>query len=190
VKLICGLGNPGRQYRNHRHTIGFRVLEELCRRLDVALSQRRFEARLAQGRLGLERVVLLEPQSFMNLSGEPVAAAARFFKIAPEDTLVIHDELDLPFGRIQLKQQGGSGGHNGLNSIIERWGTSDFARLRFGIGRPSTDSSQEDVVEYVLSDFDPQEREQLPELIDKAASGSQIWAEKGLATAMNQFNRR
>lgn len=190
MKLICGLGNPGRHYRSHRHNIGFRVLEELCRRLNVALTQRRFEARSGQARLGVERVVLLEPQTFMNLSGEAVAATARFFKIAAEDTLVIHDELDLAFGRIQLKQEGGSGGHNGLNSIIERWGTADFVRLRFGIGRPTTDSSQEDVVEYVLSDFDPQEREQLPELVDKAASASQIWAEKGLATAMNQFNRR
>ena len=189
MKLICGLGNPGRHYRNHRHNIGVRVLEELCRRLNVTLSHRRFEARWAQARLGVERMVLLEPQTFMNLSGEAVSAAARFFKIAAEDTLVIHDELDLPVGRIQLKREGGSGGHNGLNSIIERWGTADFARLRFGIGRPSG-SSQEDVVEYVLSDFDPQEREQLPELIDKAASASQIWAEKGLATAMNQFNRR
>lgn len=190
MKLICGLGNPGRHYRNHRHNIGFRVLDELCRRLDVALTERKFEARLGQAALGTERVLLLEPQTFMNLAGEAVAAAARFFKIAPEDTLVIHDELDLPFGRIQLKQEGGSGGHNGLNSIIERWGSADFARLRFGIGRPLAGSSQEEVVAYVLSDFVPPEREQLPELIDKAASASQAWAEKGLATAMNQFNRR
>ena len=141
MKLICGLGNPGRHYRNHRHNIGFQVIEELCRRLDLT---------------GL----------VMNLSGEALVAAVRFFKIAAEDTLVIHDELDLPFGRIQLKQQGGSGGHNGLNSIIECWGTSDFARLRFGIGRPLAGSSQEDVVEYVLSDFDPEQRQQL-EIIDR-----------------------
>jgi PTH1 family peptidyl-tRNA hydrolase len=190
VKLICGLGNPGRHYRNHRHNIGFQVIEELCRRLDTTLAQRRFEARWSRVRIGMEPVVLLEPRTFMNLSGEALVAAVRFFKIAAEDTLVIHDELDLPFGRIQLKQQGGSGGHNGLNSIIECWGTTDFARLRFGIGRPVAGSSQEDVVEYVLSDFDPQQCQQLPELIDKAASASQTWAEAGLAAAMNQFNRR
>jgi len=190
VKLICGLGNPGRAYREHRHNIGFRVLDELCRRWDAPLAQRKFEARLGQLRLGEERVVLLEPRTFMNLSGEAVAAAAAFFKIAPQDTLVVHDELDLPFGRIQLKHQGGSGGHNGLNSIIERWGTADFARLRVGIGRPPGPSPQEEVVEYVLSNFTANEREQLPELVEKAAAAAQTWAEKGLAVAMNQFNRR
>ena len=190
MKLICGLGNPGRAYRNHRHNVGFRVLEELCRRWDATLAQRKFEARLGQLRLGEERVVLLEPQTFMNLSGASVAAAAAFFKVAPQDTLAIHDELDLPLGRIQLKHQGGSGGHNGLNSIIERWGTSDFSRLRVGIGRPPAPSVQEEVVDYVLSDFTAIEREQLPELFEKAAAAAQAWAEKGLAVAMNQFNRR
>ena len=190
MKLICGLGNPGRGYRNHRHNIGFRVLEELCRRWEAPLEKRKFEARLAQVRLGEERVVLLEPQTFMNLTGEAVAAAAAFFKIAPQDALVVHDELDLPFGRIQLKHQGGSGGHNGLNSIIEHWGTADFARLRVGIGRPPPSSAQEEVVGYVLSDFTGTERELLHELLEKAAAAAQTWAEKGLAVAMNQFNRR
>src|SRR5262249_57567983 len=126
----------------------------------------------------------------MNWTGGGGGAGGAFLKIAPKAALVAQDGLALPFGRIQLKHQGGSGGHNGLNSIIEHWGTADFARLRVGIGRPPPSSAQEEVVGYVLSDFTGTERELLHELLEKAAAAAQTWAEKGLAVAMNQFNRR
>ena len=117
MKLICGLGNPGREYERHRHNIGFMVVEALLSRARAELNQEKFQAKVGQGSLGGERILFLEPQTYMNLSGRSLAEAARFYKVAVEDILVIHDELDLPFGRLQLKAGGGTGGHNGLKSI-------------------------------------------------------------------------
>ena len=190
MKLICGLGNPGRSYAGNRHNIGFQVIEALSRREGLALQPRKFEARSAEVNWGETRVLLLQPLTFMNLSGDPVSAAATFFKVLPEDVLVIHDELDLPFGRLQLKIGGGSGGHHGLDSIIQRWGTTDFARLRFGIGKPERRGGEEATVSHVLSNFSPQEREQLDPLIATAVEACEIWGREGLAIAMNRFNRR
>jgi len=190
TKLICGLGNPGREYERHRHNIGFQVMDALCRRHEVKLDQRKFEARMGQGQIGDERVLFVEPQTFMNASGSSVAAALRFYKIAPEQLLVIHDELDLPFGRLQLKRGGGAGGHNGLRSLIDSLGTDDFARLRFGIGKPEGPDAKERVVGFVLSGFSPEERPALGELIERAADAAEIWCREGLASAMNRFNRK
>ncbi len=190
MKLICGLGNPGRSYAGHRHNIGFQVIEALCRREGLTLQPRKFDARSAELTWGETRVLLLQPLTFMNLSGDPLSAAATFFKILPADVLVIHDELDLPFGRLQLKAGGGSGGHHGLDSIIERWGTSDFARLRFGIGKPDRLGGEEATVSHVLSNFSPQERERLDPLIATAVEACEAWGREGLAIAMNRFNRK
>jgi peptidyl-tRNA hydrolase, PTH1 family len=188
MKLICGLGNPGRTYERTRHNLGFCVVDALAQRAHISLNSEKFEARMGQGSLGSEKVLLLKPQTFMNLSGRSVAGAARFFKLAAEETLVVHDELDLPFGRIQLKKGGGAGGHNGLKSILESWGEEAFARLRIGIGKPLGD--KEKVVGHVLSSFQDEEAGELDSIIEKAADIAQCWTTDGLATAMNRYNRK
>jgi PTH1 family peptidyl-tRNA hydrolase len=190
MKLICGLGNPGREYERHRHNIGFMVVEALLPRARAELNQEKFQARVGQGTLGGERLLFVEPQTYMNLSGRSLAEAARFYKVAVEDILVIHDELDLPFGRLQLKAGGGSGGHNGLKSSVQSLGADGFIRLRFGIGKPEGPNAKERVAGYVLSNFDDGERRQLEELIGRAVDMAETWATEGLATAMNKFNRR
>ena len=190
MKLICGLGNPGREYERHRHNIGFMVVEALLPRARGELNQEKFQARVGQGTLGGERIVFVEPQTYMNLSGRSLAEAARFYKVAVEDILVIHDELDLPFGRLQLKAGGGTGGHNGLKSSVQSLGADGFIRLRFGIGKPEGPNAKERVAGYVLSNFDDGERRQLEEFIGRASDMAETWAREGLATAMNRFNRK
>ncbi len=190
MKLICGLGNPGREYERHRHNIGFMVVEALLPRARAELNQEKFQAKVGQGTLGGERILFVEPQTYMNLSGRSLAEAARFYKVAVEDILVIHDELDLPFGRLQLKAGGGTGGHNGLKSSVQSLGADGFIRLRFGVGKPEGPNAKERVAGYVLSNFDDGERRQLEELIGRATDMAETWAREGLATAMNRFNRK
>ncbi|RPH70989.1 MAG: aminoacyl-tRNA hydrolase [Myxococcaceae bacterium] len=190
ARLVVGLGNPGREYAGHRHNVGFRVAERLAGAVGIPLGQSRFQGRFGQGDVGRTRVLLLLPETFMNVSGEAVSAAARFYKVAPEDLLVIHDELDLSFGRLQLKKGGGTGGHNGLESIVEQLGTPDFARLRFGIGKPQGPNAKERVVGHVLHDFSSEEKEALPPLLDRAVDMARAWLSLGLAEAMNRHNRR
>ncbi|ATB32210.1 aminoacyl-tRNA hydrolase [Melittangium boletus] len=190
MKLICGLGNPGREYERHRHNIGFMAVEALLPRARAELHQEKFQARVGQGTLGGEKVIFLEPQTYMNLSGRSVAEAARFYKVAVEDVLVIHDELDLGFGRLQLKAGGGSGGHNGLKSTVSSLGSDGFIRLRLGIGKPQGPNAKERVAGYVLSNFDDAERRQLDELLAQAADAAETWVRDGLSTAMNRFNKR
>ncbi|WNG19151.1 aminoacyl-tRNA hydrolase [Cystobacter fuscus] len=190
MKIICGLGNPGREYERHRHNVGFMVVETLLPRARAELHQEKFQARVGQGTLGGEKIVFLEPQTYMNLSGRSVAEAARFYKVAVEDVLVIHDELDLDFGRLQLKAGGGSGGHNGLKSTVSSLGADSFIRLRFGIGKPQGPNAKERVAGYVLSNFDDGERRRLDELLAQAADAAETWVRDGLATAMNRYNKR
>lgn len=190
MKLIVGLGNPGSEYEDHRHNIGFKVVETVASRLCGSLDQTKFGARIGQASLAGDKVLFLEPQSYMNLSGDAVAQAARFYKVELPDILVVHDELDLPFGRLVLKAGGGTGGHNGLKSIVQRTGQDAFIRLRFGIDKPQGPNAKERVAGYVLSNFFPEERKQLPELIDRAADMVECWAKDGLQTAMNRYNRK
>jgi PTH1 family peptidyl-tRNA hydrolase len=190
ARLVVGLGNPGREYAGHRHNVGFLVVDRLAGAVGIPLGQAKFEGRFGQGDVGRTRVLLLEPETFMNASGESVSAAARFFKVAPEDLLVVHDELDLSFGRLQLKKGGGTGGHNGLESIVEQLGTTEFARLRFGIGKPQGPNAKERVVGHVLHDFSAEEKEALPPLLERAVDMARAWLTLGLAEAMNRHNRR
>jgi PTH1 family peptidyl-tRNA hydrolase len=189
VKIICGLGNPGREYERHRHNIGFAVVEALAARWKARFDQSKFDAELATASVAGEKVLLLKPQTFMNLSGQSLGGAARFYKVGVEDVLVVHDELDLPFGRLQLKAGGGSGGHNGLKSIAESWGEEAYGRLRFGIGRPPAPGPDR-VVGHVLSNFSVEEQPLLQALIDKAADAAEAFVKLGLAKAMNAFNRK
>lgn len=190
MKLIVGLGNPGREYEATRHNLGFRVIDALARRAHIDLSSTKFSAESGQGMLEGHKVLLLKPQTYMNLSGQSVGPAAHFYKIAPENLVVIHDDLDLALGRLQLRQGGGTGGHNGLKSIVQCLGSSDFVRLRVGIGKPQGPDAGQKVVGHVLSKFDAGEAGQIDEAVASAARAVETCLCQGLAKAMNAFNRR
>lgn len=187
--LVVGLGNPGRQYSAHRHNVGFMVVDELASACRADGFRSKFNGEYAKGELGGEDVVLLKPQTFMNESGRSVQAAMAFFKPSIDRLLVIHDELDLPFGTIRLKAGGGHAGHNGLRSIMACVGNGEFGRVRFGIGRPPPGFRGE-VADYVLSGFDGPERAEMPDLLKKAAESVVEVATRGLSAAMNARNVR
>ncbi|MBX6341623.1 MAG: aminoacyl-tRNA hydrolase, partial [Thermomicrobiaceae bacterium] len=168
VWLIAGLGNPGPKYARTRHNVGFMVVDELTRRLGPGERRRRFDAEIAEVPVPGGRLVLLKPQTFMNLSGNAVAPAARWYRVPLERLLVVYDDLDLPFGQIRLRPSGSSGGHNGLTSVIQQLGTDRVPRLRVGISRPI----QGTTVAYVLSRFSPEEERALPEVIARAADAA------------------
>jgi peptidyl-tRNA hydrolase, PTH1 family len=184
VRLLVGLGNPGPRYERTRHNIGFRVAEDAARKLGATLSmETRWNALAGKAR----NVAVLLPQGFMNLSGESVGAAARFWKVAPGDIVVAHDEIDLEFGRIQVKQGGGDAGHNGLRSIRQHLGTGDTVRLRFGLGRPPP---QWEGADWVLGRFSSEEEQALRELIPQAAEAAVSALLEGPLVAANRYNRR
>ena len=183
--LIAGLGNPGPQYAGHRHNAGFMVAEVLAARMGVTLRRDRSGAAVATGLLAGVPVTLARPLTFMNLSGRPVAALRAFYKIPPERVLILHDELDLPFGQVRAKFGGGEGGHNGLRSMSQSLGTKDYARTRFGIGRPP---GRQDPADFVLSDFSSVQRKELDFLIDRAADIAEAIMTNGVEWAQNQFH--
>ena len=190
MKIVCGLGNPGKSYQANRHNVGFMIVDELARRWKASFASTKFDAELATHSVGSVKVLLLKPQTFMNLSGSSLGAAARFYKVAPADVLVIHDELDLPFGRLQLKAGGGTGGHNGLASIREAWGEEAYARLRFGIDKPTGPNAKERVIGHVLGDFSKEEAAALGPHLERGAQICETFCSDGLEKAMNAFNRR
>jgi PTH1 family peptidyl-tRNA hydrolase len=185
--LIVGLGNPGREYARHRHNIGFQCVERYASERGLRFGRVESGALVAAGLVAGRRVILAKPQRFMNLSGRPVAALARFHQIALSDLLVLYDELDLPFGVLRLKPEGGAGGHNGMRSLIQHLGTQDFPRLRIGIGRPP---GRMDPADFVLQRFSREEEAQLDELGARAADAIDRWLETGIEAAMNVINRR
>jgi PTH1 family peptidyl-tRNA hydrolase len=182
-KMIVGLGNPGPKYALTRHNAGFIVVEALAARWGVHDWHKRFEARYALDRS--RRAVLVEPQSYMNLSGRPVQAIATFYKVPPPQILVVVDDLDLPLGTLRMRAEGSSGGHNGLESLIDVFGTG-FARLRIGIGR----GHSPDAIDRVLSTFTEAERAQLDAIVDRAIAGIEIWLTQGVMQAMNVANAK
>jgi PTH1 family peptidyl-tRNA hydrolase len=185
--LIVGLGNPGREYAANRHNAGFMVVDELARRVGGLSFRSKFGGHLAEARLGGDKAVLLKPQSFMNCSGQVVAPAARFFDVPPDHLVVIHDELDLDFGRLKVKVGGGHGGHNGLRSIFADLGTPEFVRVRLGIGRPPPRMEGAD---YVLQNFSKVEGRELPFLLGDAADAVELILQAGVTSAMNRFNSK
>jgi len=182
--LIVGLGNPGPRYRENRHNIGFMVADAIARRMGATF-QSKFEGQAARGRFGGDDVLVLEPQTYMNVSGVALNAAATFFKTAPEHVIVIHDELDLPYGQVRVKVGGGHAGHNGLRSIFQHFG-ADFLRVRCGVGRPADG----DVADYVLSDFSAAERETLGSFVDDAVEAVELIVSRGALEAMNVIHPR
>jgi PTH1 family peptidyl-tRNA hydrolase len=187
--LVVGLGNPGREYASHRHNVGFMVVDELARRVNADPFRDKFSGRLARATLAGEQAVLLEPATYMNDSGRSVQPAMAFFKVAPSELLVVHDELDLPFGTVRLKVGGGHAGHNGLRSIMSSIGTGDFGRVRVGIGRPPPGFRGE-VADFVLAPFDAVESASLADPLRTAAESVLDVAARGMAAAMNARNAR
>ncbi|HUR33899.1 MAG TPA: aminoacyl-tRNA hydrolase [Vicinamibacterales bacterium] len=183
MKAIVGLGNPGREYAGTRHNIGFDVVEDVARRWNVQLRPWKSVADVAV--VGARGAVLVEPQTFMNLSGEAVARIAAFHKLDPKDVLVVLDEVQLPVGRIRLRRSGSAGGHNGLKSIIQHLG-SEFPRLRLGVGRGDPEW---DLADHVLSRFARDEREAVAASIARAADAVELFVEQGLEMAMSRFNQ-
>ncbi|MFV2012917.1 MULTISPECIES: aminoacyl-tRNA hydrolase [unclassified Micromonospora] len=186
--LVVGLGNPGREYARNRHNVGFMVADLLAGRLGVRLSRhRRAAAESGEGRLGLggPKLVLAKPLTYMNLSGGPVAALAKFYKVPVEQIVTVHDELDIDYGRLRVKQGGGEGGHNGLRSMSRSLGSKEYLRVRFGIGRPP---GRQDPADYVLSDFSTTERKELDFLVDRAADLVEAVVVRGLEWAQNTYH--
>ena len=183
--LIIGLGNPGAEYVGNRHNSGFMVADVLAARTGARFKRDRSRAVVAAGRLAGFPVTLAKPQTFMNLSGGPVAALRSFYKIPTERIVVIHDDLDLPFETIRLKLGGGDGGHNGLRSVTAALGTRDYLRTRVGIGRPP---GRMDPADFVLHDFSAAERKLVPEVLERAADATEALMRRGLAAAQNEFH--
>lgn len=185
--LVVGLGNPGAEYAKTRHNIGFEVVDELARRGNAPAWRGKFGADLTEIQLAGARAALCKPLQFMNLSGQPVASAAGFWKVPPPRLIVVHDDLDLPFGRLKLNAGGGHGGHNGLRSIIASAIGPDFVRVRVGIGRPP---AGQDPAAYVLAQFAKVEQKHVPSVTGEAADAVEAIATHGIDVAMNRFNSK
>jgi len=183
--LIAGLGNPGPEYAGNRHNAGFMVADLLAERTGARFKRDRSRAAVASGRLAGFPVTLAKPMTFMNLSGRPVATLRTFYKIPPERIVVVHDELDLPFGALRLKQGGGDNGHNGLRSVTAALGTRDYFRVRVGIGRPP---GRMDPADFVLHNFSAAERKLVPDVLERAADATEVLMRRGLAAAQNEFH--
>lgn len=185
TKLIVGLGNPGKEYEGTRHNIGFEVVERFGRLNGIAILRRDFRGLVGDGRLAETRIYLLKPQTFMNLSGESVAAFRRQKPLALEEIIVVADDIALPVGRLRLRAGGSAGGHNGLKSLIAHLHSQDFPRLRVGVGAPRDPAVQ---IDYVLGRFSRQEQDEVAHSVDRAVAALETWARDGIDRAMNQFN--
>ncbi|MFD1606655.1 aminoacyl-tRNA hydrolase [Oceanobacillus luteolus] len=186
MKLIVGLGNPGRKYHKTRHNIGFLVIDELLARHDLKLDKSKFNGDYAMEMVHGEKVIFLQPQTFMNLSGNAVRPLMDYYGVDSEDLLVIYDDLDLPTGKIRLRAKGGHGGHNGMRSLIEHLGSKEFNRVRFGVGRPTNAMP---IVDYVLANFAKSEQDVIQDSIGKAADACEEWIKgKSFLEVMNDYN--
>ena len=184
--LIAGLGNPGSTYRRTRHNAGFMVLDRLAERFSIPFDRSKFNAVFGRGSINGVEVVLAKPQAFMNRSGPPIRNLANFFKILCKDIVVVHDDIDLTFGRIKIKMKGGHGGHKGIISLIDAFGSGEFARIRVGVGR----SAARSVTDHVLGRFNSEEEQTLDRLIARAQEAVVSYLVDGITECMNQFNRQ
>ncbi|MGA9396686.1 MAG: aminoacyl-tRNA hydrolase [Anaerolineaceae bacterium] len=184
--LIIGLGNPGREFKNTRHNIGFLCIDEIAARQNVKINRVKNNALVGSGLYGQIKITLAKPQTYMNLSGRSVASLIKYFKLPLDHTLIIHDDLDLPLGTIRLRPSGSSGGQKGINSVIQMVGTDQIPRIRVGIGRPP---GRMDPVDYVLKKFAAQEESMLVDIIDRVYDACMAMIDMGIDRAMNQFNQ-
>ena len=185
--LIAGLGNPGKEYENTRHNVGFLTIDKIAEDIGVKITKKGFQGLYNLGQFEESKILLLKPQTYMNNCGNALREAREFYKIDTDKIIVIHDEIDLPLGRIKLKKDGGSAGHNGIKSIIENIGSDNFARVRVGVGKPY---DKNNVIKHVLSGFSKEERQQLPEVIESARDSVFAIIINGIEKAMNEFNIR
>lgn len=183
MKVIVGLGNPGPGYRDTRHNVGFQTLEELASRHPIQREESRFDAIIAHLQVNHEKVFLLKPLTYMNLSGKAVRALISYYKIDLEDIIVVYDDMDLPVGSVRIRPAGGTGGHRGMSSLAENLGSRDFARIRIGIGRPPYEA-----VDWVLGRFTPQEKPLIQKAVARAADAAECWLAHGIDKAMNEYN--
>ena len=187
-RLIAGLGNPGAGYAQTRHNAGFMVIDKLSADVGIQLDKRKFNALYGSGRLAdVTDLFLAKPLAYMNRSGPPVQQLAAYYRIPSQDVLIVHDDIDLVFGRIKIKEKGGHGGHNGIKSLIKAFGNGDFARVRIGVGRPVHDI---DAADYVLSRFGHDERSALNQIIARAQDAVVTILTEGIQTGMNRFNHK
>jgi PTH1 family peptidyl-tRNA hydrolase len=187
VKIIVGLGNPGISYEWSRHNIGFLVVNRLAEIHHILVGTRRFKSLIGKGSIDSQSVILAKPMTYMNRSGEAVAKIVSFFQGGTKDLIVIHDDLDLPFGKLRIKQRGGDGGHQGIRSVIEAIGGNSFLRLKIGIGRPL---GEMDPAEYVLTRFSAREKSSLDEALTRSAECLAVILREGIETAMNRYQKR
>ncbi|HUT35856.1 MAG TPA: aminoacyl-tRNA hydrolase [Planctomycetota bacterium] len=185
MKTVVGIGNPGKRYEATRHNLGFEVVDRLAAEHGIAACRRRFDALVGEGQLEGSRVLLVKPQTYVNLSGSAVAPLLRWYRCSTEDLLVVCDDLNLEPGKFRLRRQGSSGGHNGVQSIIECLGTEEFSRLRIGIGRGGAGDS----VAHVLGAFAAGERDAMADAVAEAAEAVRLWVRLGVDAAMNEVNR-
>jgi PTH1 family peptidyl-tRNA hydrolase len=184
MKVVVGLGNPGKDYKDTRHNIGFMVLEELAARHRVEKQDSRFDGIIAEIRINGEKVLLVKPLTYMNLSGKTVQPLLRWYKLDTHDLMVIYDDMDLPVGTVRVRPQGGTGGHKGMASIVDRLATTEFARTRLGIGHPQ----DRQAVDWVLGRFTALEKEQVQQAVKTAADVVEKWVKDGIDAAMNAYN--
>ncbi len=185
MKLIVGLGNPGAQYDKTRHNVGFDVIDRCAELFKIEVSEKKWKGVFGSTVIGGEKVFLLKPLTYMNLSGESVRPLLDYYNMTNDDLLVIYDDLDLPVGKIRLRQKGSPGGHNGMKSIIAHLGTNEFKRIRVGIDRPAPGIP---ITNYVLGKFTPDEKEPILEAIEQSAKACEAWIEKDFLQVMNEFN--
>lgn len=185
MHLVVGLGNPGKRYEKTRHNAGFLVVDRLCARWYESCDKKQLGALVGSARVGNDTAVLAKPQTFMNLSGQPTASLRGFYKVDVPKICVVHDEVDLPLGRVKLKRGGGHGGHNGLRDIQAKLGTNEFVRVRLGVGRPPKGW---DTADYVLGSFSAEETQAVEEAVEQAADAVELWIREGLEAAMNRIH--
>ena len=185
MKLVVGLGNPGKRYDNTRHNVGFMVVDVLAAAPGVGKTQDRFDAEVAEWLEDNEKILLMKPQTFMNLSGRAVQEAVDFYQIELEDVLIIADDMNLPLGKLRFRARGTHGGHNGLRDIQNHLGTTEYSRLRIGVDAPN---EQNDAIDHVLGKFKPSERSTMEDAISLAVQGVVLWTREGIRKCMNQYN--
>lgn len=185
MKIIVGLGNPGKQYEATRHNIGFHVIDELSKRLDIPLIQSKFNGMYGIGHVGTEKVMLLKPLTYMNLSGECIVPMMDYYEVNDDEIVVIYDDLDLQVGKLRLRQKGSAGGHNGIKSIIQHLGSQEFNRIRIGVDRPKNGMK---VPDYVLSNFSEDEKIEMMHAVKNSANACEDWVTKKFLDVMNTYN--
>lgn len=181
--LVVGLGNIGREYQNTRHNVGFEMIEFLSERYNIPVNREKYEGAYGEGFICEEKVILLKPYTYMNLSGESIRCAVDFYKLEPDKIIVIYDDVSLDLGRLRIRQSGSAGGHNGIKSIISNLGTESFPRIKIGIGQPKYD-----IVNYVLGKFPKEDKKILEEVLNVASDALEIIIKQGINEAMNKYN--